>query len=58
MLYLIENAKTGQLAREDCQGEHDGKFTDSMNEAAIFETRSEAYDALQNFGPDWRIEEC
>jgi hypothetical protein len=57
MTYLIENAQTGQLAAQDCQGEHDGRFTNDANEARIFDTRGQASDFAQNFGPDWSVME-
>jgi len=57
MTFVIENTVTGQLARQDCTGEHDGKFTNDAKLAAFFDTRGEASDFCQNFGPDWNVVE-
>lgn len=57
MDYVIENTKTGQLAADDCEGEHDGKFTMHASEARLFVSRGEASDFAQNFGPDWGVVE-
>ncbi len=53
--FFIENESTGQLARHDCAGEHDGKFTSDAREAAMFDTWGDASDFLQNFGPHWNV---
>lgn len=55
MTFVIENTLTGELAAEDCEGQHDGKFTMDANNARIFDTRGEASDFAQNFGPDWCV---
>ena len=57
MLYVIENAETGEVAAIGCEGEHDGKFTKVFAEALTFETRSEAYEFAQNFGHRWNVAE-
>ena len=57
MLFFIENTDTGLLAAEGCTGEHDGRFTDDARRAAAFDTRGEASDFCQNFGPSWQVVE-
>lgn len=56
-MFYIEHEKTNDLANDDCTGEHDVKPTQIMHDAKSFETRAEAYDFWQNFGPDWNIVE-
>ena len=59
-LYVIQNMKTGLLARHDCEGEHDGRFTDDISIAKEFWTSrresAEAAEYSQNFGPDWTVQ--
>lgn len=54
MTFYIEH-DSGQLASAGCTGQHDAKLVNSVHDAQQYETRAEAYDALQNFGPDWTI---
>ena len=56
-LYVIQNEKTGLLARHDSEGEHDGRVTDDITIAKEFwGNRSAAYEFSQNFGPDWSVQ--
>lgn len=55
MTFLIENTDTGQMAAEGCIGEHDGMFTNDARKAITFDTRGEASDFCQNFGPNWQV---
>lgn len=56
-MYYIANFKTNKWARQDSQGEHDERVTDTLADAACFETYGEAGDYIQNFGNDWEIKE-
>ena len=55
MNYYLENSVTEQLAHKNSVGEHDGLTTDRISDAAWFDTRTDAYDFAQNFGPDWQV---
>lgn len=56
MTYVLMNRATGEYARADCAGQHDGKFTDDVADAKEFVTFGQASDFSQNFGDDWQPE--
>lgn len=56
-LYYLVNDRTGEFAHRESVGEHDGKTTSTLTEAASFEEYSEASEFSQNFGADWRVYE-
>lgn len=55
--YFLQNEMTELFARHDSQGEHDGKVTQNLEDAKEFQTRAEAYEFAQNFGPHFNIVE-
>lgn len=54
-MYLLQNQATGQFARHDSTGEHDGRVTDDVADAKEFATWAEASDFSQNFGADFTV---
>lgn len=55
--FFLFNEARDVFAAEDSQGEHDGKVAYSVRSAKMFDTRGEARDFGQNFGPDWNVVE-
>jgi hypothetical protein len=55
-IYVLCNRETRQIARYDCLGEHDGKFTDDPADAKEFSTYGECAEFGQNFGGNWEPE--
>ena len=53
-MYYIEH-ESGQLANKGSTGQHDAKFVNLCSEAQSYETRAEACEASQNYGPEWNI---
>lgn len=53
--YYLRNTETGEFAHKDSIGEHDGKTTRDLKEAAGFDEYSEASEYSQNFGPYWNV---
>lgn len=56
-MFYIEHEDTAKLVAQGSTGEHDVKETDSVSEAVSFDSRSEASDFSQNFGPSWNVVE-
>lgn len=52
--YYMEH-ESGQLASKGCTGSHNAELVNLPSEAQRYETRAEAYEASQNFGPEWSI---
>ena len=56
-MFYLANMKTNKWARDDSAGEHDGLVTDTLTDAAAFDTWGDAANYSQNFGPDWEVKE-
>jgi len=54
--YVLTNRKSRLMARADCIGQHDGKFTDDVGDAKEFDTFGQCADFGQNFDDDWHPE--
>lgn len=54
-IYVIQNERTGLMARHDTEGQHDGRVTDDVCAAKEFQTHGEANEFNQNFGPEWVV---
>jgi hypothetical protein len=56
-LYVIEHELTGRMVSKECTGSDNIIDTVSVEAAATFDTRGEARDYAQNFGPEWKVTE-
>jgi hypothetical protein len=54
-MYVLKNTRTGQFARYDSEGEHDGRTTDDVAQAREFPEWGAASDYSQNFGSDFEV---
>ena len=52
--YVLINRTSDEYAAEDCQGQHDGKFTPDVAFAQIFQSFGEVSDFSQNFDDSWQ----
>ena len=56
-MFYIEHEDTAKLVAVGSTGEHDVKETDAVAQAIAFDSRGDANDFSQNFGPSWNVVE-
>lgn len=53
-MFYIEH-ESGQLASKGATGQHNATLVNSVHDAEAYSTRAEAYEASQNYGPEWNV---